>query len=109
MSWLDQISASGGAALLAGAAGGIVRTLTLRQCGWRDALVNIGVGSLCALYLGPVVEPMLQPALGSLMLEPQSVATFSGFIIGLSGITISGFVLDIIASRRRKLGGGDDA
>ena len=40
---------------LAGAAGGIVRWVTLRER-WQDGVASLLVGSICALYVGPFVR-----------------------------------------------------
>lgn len=88
-----------GKAVLAGAAGGIVRWLTLREK-WTDGIVSIVVGALCALYLGPIVEPLLTPIIGKI--APQGdAAGFSSFFIGVGGISASGFVLDVWRGRHR--------
>lgn len=89
-------------AVLAGAAGGIVRWLTLRE-NWRDGAVSIVVGALCALYLSPMVEPLLEPALGRIVLDPARRAGFSGFLIGIGGIAAAGFIIDIWQIRRAQL------
>lgn len=88
--------------VLAGAAGGIVRWLTLRQSK-RDGLVAIVVGSLCAMYLSPLVFPLLNPVLSVIITDDLQKATFGGFLVGIGGIGIVGFILDIISSWRRKL------
>ena len=46
-----------GKAALAGALGGIVRWVTLREH-WRDGVLSLLVGSICAVYLGPLVAPL---------------------------------------------------
>lgn len=99
----NWLTAGNGAALLAGAAGGIVRTMTLRQCDWRDAIVNLGVGSICAIYLGPLAAPILEPAFGMISADTSGATGFTGFVIGLGGVTISGAVLDVIHLRRRMI------
>ena len=104
--WISQTK---GAVILAGAAGGVVRTITLRER-WTRAIANALVGALCALFLTPLTDPLLAPTLGVIVPDPSSVAGFSGFIIGLGGITISGLILDIIERRRADVSkDGDDA
>ena len=90
LAWLHS---DAGAMALAGAAGGLVRWLTLRER-WRDGSVSLVVGSICALYLGPVVEPMLAPAIGTI--SPADPAGFSAFVVGLGGIGLAGFVIDTL-------------
>ena len=60
--------------VLAGASGGLVRWLTLRH-NLREGIVALIVGGLCALYLGPVISPILEPIIGKI--APQGDA--SGF------------------------------
>jgi hypothetical protein len=92
-----------GKAILAGALGGLVRWITLRN-NWREGMAGLIVGAVCALYLGPLVEPILRPVIGAI--APQGdPAGFASFIVGLAGISLSGLVIDIFS--RRKAGGGD--
>jgi hypothetical protein len=87
-------------ALFAGAAGGVVRWVTLRH-DWREGIASIVVGALCALYLGPIVTPILAPVVGTIAPEGDS-AGFSSFICGLGGISLSGFIIDVIRYRNPK-------
>lgn len=89
--WLHS---DAGAAALAGAAGGLVRWMTLRE-NWRDGIVSLLVGTLCAIYAGPLVEPMLAPVIGKIA-AGSDAAGFSSFVVGLGGIGISGFVIDTL-------------
>lgn len=103
--WLHS---DAGAMALAGAAGGLVRWLTLRES-WRDGLVSLVVGSLCALYLGPLVEPMLAPVVGRIA-AGSDAGGFSSFVVGLGGIGIAGFVIETLrrfrAEKAAAEGGG---
>ena len=89
-------------AALAGAAGGLVRWITLRS-DWREGVGAIFVGALCALYLGPIVQPLLEPTIGALAPggDPDG---FAAFVVGLGGISLTGFILDIFTRRK----GGED-
>lgn len=92
-------------AAFAGALGGVVRWVTLRA-DWREGVGAIIVGSICALYLGPLVEPLLEPVVGAI--APQSDSTgFSGFIVGLGGISLTGWLLERMFPPKK--GGSDDA
>lgn len=93
------------ASAIAGAAGGAVRWLTLRQ-GWRDGLASLIVGCLCSIYLSPLVEPMIDLAFGKIVAEEAKRAALSGFVIGVGGIMVSGFLLDFWAIRREQLRSG---
>jgi len=95
-----------GRAAIAGAAGGVVRWVTLRH-DWREGLTGLLVGSLCAIYLGPLAEPLLAPVIGRIA-PGDSAAGFASFVIGLGGISIAGFILDVIKARRRVLGDDRD-
>lgn len=96
-----------GAAVLAGAAGGIVRTFALQQRSWRDLLINMSSGALCSLYLGPGVEAFLTSWVGDLYLEPANLTSLAGFLAGLAGITLAGIVIDFARARGGKKGGDD--
>jgi hypothetical protein len=85
-------------AALAGAAGGVVRWVTLRER-WPDGLASLFVGAICALYLGPLVEPLLKPVIGAIAPTGDS-AGFSAFVVGLGGISITGLIIDIFRARR---------
>lgn len=88
--------------VLAGALGGVVRWMTLRDH-WSDGLIAIFVGAICSVYLSPLALPALTPVLGAIQVAPESVIGVSGFLMGIGGITASGFVLDLWRARRRML------
>jgi hypothetical protein len=102
-----------GKAALAGALGGIVRWVTLREH-WRDGILSLLVGAICAVYLGPLVAPILEPVIGRLA-PGGDTAGFSAFIVGIGGMSISGMLIDIFRARRAEVGertsdkGEDDA
>lgn len=93
---------------VAGALGGLVRWLSLRESR-RDGLISVIVGAICALYLGPVAVPVIEQLIGRIVIEPASRAGLSGFIIGLGGIVATGVVLDVWHAWRRRLRGETDA
>jgi hypothetical protein len=88
--------------LIAGALGGVVRWLTLRDH-WVDGLISMFVGALSAMYLAPIAIPSLVPLLGNINVAPENVGGLSGFILGIGGITVSGFFIDAWRLRRRML------
>lgn len=102
MAWLHS---DAGAAALAGAAGGLVRWLTLRE-NWKDGAVSLVVGSICAIYLGPLVQPMLAPAVGKIAAD-GSAAGFSSFVVGLGGIGFAGFVIETLRRFRAERAADD--
>jgi hypothetical protein len=96
-----------GKAALAGALGGIVRWVTLREH-WRDGMLSLLVGSICAVYLGPLVAPILEPVIGKLAPGGDS-AGFSSFVVGIGGMSISGLIIDIFRARRADSARADTA
>ncbi len=77
-----------------------MRWLTLREH-WSDGVVSLVVGSICALYLGPLVEPMLAPVVGKISGQADA-AGFSSFVVGLGGIGMAGFVIETLRQFRGK-------
>ncbi|MGH1356544.1 MAG: hypothetical protein ACRBBS_15890 [Thalassovita sp.] len=94
--WLGS---DAGRAAIAGALGGVVRWITLRERP-REAFGSLIVGSVCAIYLGPLVEPMLAPVIGKIAPKGDS-AGFASFVVGLGGISIASFVIEIFRARMR--------
>ncbi|MFG6535564.1 hypothetical protein ACGYK5_17200 [Sulfitobacter sp. 1A16787] len=82
-----------GQAALAGAAGGAIRWITLREKP-RDGLVSLLVGSICAIYAGPLVEPFLSPFVGRLT-PGEDADGFAAFVVGIGGISLTGAVIDL--------------
>jgi hypothetical protein len=103
---LEHIFGDVGSAAIAGALGGVVRWITQRN-DWREGFAAVIVGSICAIYLGPIVAPIMEPIVGKI--APSSDADgFASFITGLGGISLAGFILDIINYRRKQIGGCDE-
>jgi hypothetical protein len=96
-----------GAIAVAGAAGGIVRWLTLRES-WRNGVTSVIVGSVCAVYLEPLALPALEPILGKVIANPSKLSNLSAFLVGIGGIMVSGFVIDLWTARRRQLSSTGD-
>lgn len=86
--------------VIAGALGGVVRWMTLRDQ-WTDGLISVAVGAICSLYLSPLVTPGLVPMFGAINIARDSTNSLSGFLIGIGGITVSGFVMDLWRARRK--------
>jgi len=96
IAWLASES---GKAALAGAAGGIVRWVTLRDS-WKEGVPGVIVGAVCAIYLGPLVAPLLEPVVGAI--APGSEADyFAAFIVGLGGIGLTASLIDLLQSWRK--------
>lgn len=103
MEWLGS---DPGRAALAGALGGIVRWLTLRHS-WKEGVVTLIVGGICAMYLGPLALPLIEPFIAKVA-PTGDAGGLSSFLIGMGGISISGLVLDMFDRRRRGIKGEED-
>lgn len=88
--------------IVAGALGGLVRWLTLRDH-WSDGLISIVVGAICSVYVSPLALPAIEPMLGNIGMPGDSITGLSGFLVGIGGITASGFFIDLWRARRRML------
>ena len=76
---------------ISGAAGGAVRAVALRERFWQGA-ASVTVGLICAEYLAQDAIPYL----------PQKTSPTSvGFLIGIAGIALVGFVLDFVRFYRK--------
>jgi hypothetical protein len=89
-----------GKAALAGAAGGLVRWITLRDS-WWEGLAGIAAGSVCAVFLGPMVLPVLEPVLGGISDSGEHITGFTSFVVGLGGIGLASALIDILQSWRQ--------
>lgn len=101
LSWLG-LSDKALPLLIAGSLGGVVRWLTLRDH-WTDGLIAVAVGAICSLYVSPLALPALVPMLGAIQIPAENVGGLSGFLIGIGGITVSGFFIDILKFRVKVL------
>lgn len=84
-----------GKAALAGAAGGMMRWITLRS-DWREGAAALVGGTICGVYLGPLALSILQPFLSPL-LPFTSLTALAGFAAGAGGIGLTGFIIDVLA------------
>ena len=98
--FLNWLASEPGKAALAGAAGGLVRWITLRD-NWTEGVPGLIVGAVCALYLGPLVEPLLEPVVGAIA-PASDPAGFAAFIVGLGGIGLAASVIDILQAWRQR-------
>lgn len=104
---LEWLTSDPGKAALAGALGGIVRWLTLRH-DWKEGMVTLIVGAICAMYLGPLVLPLIEPLVGSIAPD-NDAGGLASFLVGMGGITLTGVILDLFERRKRDLKDDDDA
>ncbi len=91
---------------LAGAAGGVVRTLTPPHGRPVEIIPNVIIGALCAVYLGPVALGMLQSVTGIEISEQGN--NLGAFLVGLFGMTLTGFMIDALKIAREKRQETDD-
>ena len=104
MGWLNS---DPGKLAVAGAAGGLVRWCTLRE-NPRDGVASLVVGAICANYLGPLVSPVIEATLGS-VLPGDDASSFSAFVVGLGGVGLAGFVIEVLRRfKAQKLAGGEN-
>jgi hypothetical protein len=108
--FLAWLVGENGRAALAGAAGGLVRWLALKSSP-IDGLISMVVGLICAIYLGPLALPLLEyGGLGKVVVEEVNRASFAGFIIGMGGIGVAAFIIDMLARvrdfRKKEAGNG---
>lgn len=92
---------------VAGAAGGLVRWLNGRKdIGFLDGIATVLTGMLCAVYVTPVVPPilnaMLEKFLGASAKLPEDLGNGGAFLTGLLGMLIVGFFIDLFRIARRE-------
>lgn len=90
--WQWLLAPSGQAAL-AGAAGGFVRALTLREK-LQEGVASLIVGAFCAIYAAPLTLGVIGPVLRSLI-KPDALDGFCAFATGVCGMAVVGFLLDM--------------
>lgn len=101
---LEWMGTDAGKAAIAGALGGVVRWVTLKERP-AEAIGSLIVGAICAVYLGPLVQPILEPVIGKIAPHGDP-SGFASFVVGLGGISIAGFVIEIFRARSKQ-GDGD--
>ncbi len=87
---------------LAGGLGGCVSWLT-RRGSKTDGAVQIVVGAISAVYLSPIAIPAMGSVFGNIVATPEELSRLSGFVIGIGGVSVSGFILDLWHRRRAAL------
>lgn len=98
--FLQWLVSEPGRAAIAGALGGIVRWITLRES-IAEAFGSLIVGAICAMYLSPLVEPILQPIIGPIAPNGDP-AGFAAFVVGLGGISLASFVIGTFTARTKR-------
>lgn len=102
MPW-DNLSFTDAAPIIAGAAGGVVRSISLRQ-NLRESIATVTVGILCSTYLSAPFAPVLVKwGQGLFPTLPDALGP-SGFIVGFLGIAFTGFIMDIFRGWTKRFG-----
>ena len=91
--FLHWLSEPVGQLALAGAFGGLVKAITLRERP-IEGLGSLIVGVACSIYASPISLVVFEPALGRLVTKPGALDTFAGFSAGIAGMAIVGFILE---------------
>lgn len=94
MTTLNELIGEKGQMILAGASGGLMRWITLKEK-LTDGLVSVIGGMVCAAYLGPVAIPLLEPALRLVVIEQEARIGVGCFLVGLGGVVVTGFLIDL--------------
>lgn len=87
--------------VVAGALGGVVRWRALHESPIQG-ISSVIIGAISAIYLGPIIVPFFQLFISNFIVDPVSQQTFAGFVIGLTGTTLVGFVIDVVKGAIRK-------
>lgn len=92
------LAGESGRAVVAGAAGGVLRWLMQDQRRVRDGIVSVVGGVVASVYLGSVVAAILSSAVG-----PVAGAAPSGFIAGLAGMSLAKIIVAIVETQAHKM------
>jgi hypothetical protein len=88
---------------IAGALGGMIRWMTLRER-WKDGLISIGGGAVCANYLRSFIQPIFEPLLGKIFTDEASMIGITAFLVGVAGIGLTGFIIDFVRFAKNRGG-----
>lgn len=94
--------------VLAGALGGFSRFLALWadrgtiNPTYRELLSWILLGAICAYYMQPIAQSIISPLLGDVLPDETALLRLSGFAIGLGGVVVPGYIMDVWQLRRKK-------
>lgn len=114
--WVGQIAAAvttwiageTGRAMVAGAAGGLLRWLGQESKRLLDGIGAVTTGAICALYLGPVVGGALG-AVGIHLGDGANADSAAGFLAGLAGMSLAKVAIALIETwAARQIKGGND-
>lgn len=90
--------------IVAGMFGGALRWAFLRPKVW-DGVLNVVVGGILAYYASPFTVPFLAPILSGFTSDIPNIQRLSGLIVGIIGIGLIGFFLDVFKTRSKQLNG----
>ena len=93
---------------ISGFFGGLARWIALKERLWPDGLGTLVTGMTVAVFLWPVGQPFLEPAIGKLEMDPVTAMMFGGFVTGLMGVSMIGWLLDIVRAKRGGQNAGSD-
>ena len=77
---------------LAGGLGGAVKSMGM-ALPLKDSIIAVFVGAICATYLAPIGDALLDPVLGKLLASEKQANHLGGFVVGIIGIGIVGFII----------------
>jgi len=87
---------------LSGVAGGVSRWVAARERFWPAGASSVILGCLASIFLWPVGQPILEPWLGKLEMDPTTSVMFGGYVTGLMGLTLITFIIDFTQSRAKR-------
>ncbi len=88
--------------LLAGLIGGAVRAATQPEQSWWQRVVTSFVGGVTAMYLTPIMAPLVSSYLAAYSVSYSNVAGFCGFILGMMGLAATELAIRQV---RKRIGG----
>lgn len=100
--WRQLLDAALDSVGVSGAAGGFFRWVAIKPRKWTELLISVTAGFISAIYLLDIVRPLVAP-----FTEAAVTDRLAGFIAGVLGISISGFIVDAF-SVWKKLKGEED-
>lgn len=100
--WISSLK---GDAMVAGLAGGFVRW-AVHTTSWRDGLAAVFIGGVCATYLADPAADLIAAILKPMGFSGAIKASTAGFVVGLGGVGIAGFLIDAIKGFRFFKSGG---
>lgn len=73
-------------AIIAGACGGLIRTLTAEKKTYGKLASDVLVGAILAVYLGPVAGRILLPGFQFADMDPAQAHSLGSFLAGFGGM-----------------------